>query len=48
MRRLTAPPAPLPDSPGKLAPAAATRRALLQRSVWGAAWVGAPALVQTA
>ena len=48
MRRLTAPPAPVPDSPCNLAPAAATRRALLQRSVWGAAWVAAPALVQTA
>lgn len=39
---------PRPHSSGPQAPAGSTRRALLQRSVWGAAWVGAPALVQTA
>ena len=39
---------PRPHSSGRQAPAGSTRRALLQRSVWGAAWVGAPALVQTA
>ena len=48
MRRLTAPPAPVPDSPCNLAPAAATRRALLQHGVWSAAWVAAPRLAYTA
>src|SRR5687768_5137592 len=40
-------PHPLPP-PAWLAPRSDTRRSLLQRSIWGAAWVAAPILVHPA